>query len=227
VASIAFGEAVAAADGNVRRVISRLRDVPRPKAAWLRDAAAELIDPGRPGDWNQAMMELGATICSPRRPKCEECPVARWCASRTAGTQHERPGRAPKRAPRAVTFALAVLRAEGRVLLERRPPGGLLGNLWSFPEKEVADPADARDAVCALAADRGLTTPREPRQLPRCTHRFTHLHATYVPWAVEVSGQVADEQPDRCSWVDPERPAPLALPVAQRRVLASLVLPAR
>jgi A/G-specific adenine glycosylase len=222
VASIAFGEAVAAADGNVRRVMSRLRNVPSPKAAWLRRAAAELLDHERPGDWNQAMMELGATICSPRAPKCDECPVSRWCAARAAGTQRQRPGRGHKRAPRAATFALAVLRAGHRVLLERRPLPGLLGGMWAFPEREIAREDDAHDAALVLASERALTPIGELVGLPTCTHRFTHLHATYVPWALEVVEPGSTEQRHR-TWIEPTRSEAVAVPVAQRRVLASLL----
>jgi len=222
VASIAFGEPVAAADGNVRRVISRLRNVASPKPAWLRSAATHLLDPQRPGDWNQAMMELGATICSPRAPRCETCPVARWCAAQAAGTQRERPGAKPKKAARAVTFALAVLHEGDRVLLERRPSEGLLGGMWSFPERVIADAPEAEQAVLAMAADRRLDVGRQPVALPTCAHKFTHLHATYVPWAVGVLGARAAEN-ESAAWIDGRTPATIALPTAQKRVLASFL----
>ncbi|NIR79826.1 MAG: A/G-specific adenine glycosylase, partial [Gemmatimonadetes bacterium] len=73
-------------DGNVRRVLSRLFDEPDPKPAWLRETAGALVDPDRPGDWNQALMELGATVCAARRPACPSCPVSGWCGARAAGT---------------------------------------------------------------------------------------------------------------------------------------------
>jgi A/G-specific adenine glycosylase len=221
VASIAFGEAVAATDGNVRRVLSRLRNVASPKPAWLRGAATELLDRARPGDWNQAMMELGATVCTPRAPKCDACPLSRWCAARAAGTQQERPGRAPRRAPRAVTFALAVLHAGGHVLLERRPVGGLLGRMWALPEREIRATEDAAEAALSLASERALTPVSRPVALPLCTHRFTHLHATYVPWALDVLGDGSTSRESENAWIDPGRPGRFAIPVAQQRVLAS------
>jgi A/G-specific adenine glycosylase len=224
VASIAFGERVAAVDGNVRRVISRILDLPGPKPTHVRRVARELLDERRPGDWNQAMMELGATICTPRAPACGSCPVARWCAARAAGTQAERPGRAGRRRVREVTYALAVLHAGGHVLLERRPSGGLLGGMWAFPEREIAEPDLAAGAVRDLAAARGMNVVSEPTPLATCTHRFTHLHATYVPWAVEVErGSVvgsAAGAPEGASWIPAALPTSVALPVAQRRVLA-------
>ncbi|HSM59782.1 MAG TPA: A/G-specific adenine glycosylase, partial [Longimicrobiales bacterium] len=108
VASIAFGEPAPAVDGNVRRVLARLFDEPAPTRAWLRDRAGHLVDPGRPGDWNQALMDLGAAVCTPRSPSCGACPVARWCAARAAGTQAERPAPAVRRPVPSGTFASAV-----------------------------------------------------------------------------------------------------------------------
>jgi A/G-specific adenine glycosylase len=219
VASIAFGEAVAAVDGNVRRVVARLLDEPTPGPAWLRKAAAALLDPRRPGDWNQAMMDLGATVCVPRVPRCEACPVSAWCGARAAGTQRERPRRVPKRQPRAATIALAVLHAQGRVLLERRPVGGLLGGMWSFPEREIAQPGDSVEGVgLELARERGLSVHGAAVALPPCKHQFTHLHVTYVPVALEVAELLEREG---SVWIDADRPTEVALPVAQRRVLAS------
>lgn len=137
VASIAFDEVVPAVDGNVRRVLARLYDLADPKPAWLRERAGALVDPDRPGDWNQALMELGATICTPRRPDCPACPVAPWCAARAVGTQAQRPAPASKREVPSARFALAVLERDGRLLLERRPDDGLLAGLWAFPERRL------------------------------------------------------------------------------------------
>jgi len=218
VASIAFGEAVPAADGNVRRVLSRLFDEPNPKPAWVRSAAAMLVDAERPGDWNQSLMELGATLCVPRAPRCDACPVAPWCAARANGTERERPGRVGRRAPRRATIALAVLFAGRRVLLVRRPSAGLLGGMWAFPEREIGAPEDALDAACSVAEDAGLSLVGTPAALPACGHKFTHLHVTYVPYAVEV---VEASPMGDVAWIDAWRPTRLALPVAQRKVLES------
>ncbi|MBM4183343.1 MAG: A/G-specific adenine glycosylase [Gemmatimonadetes bacterium] len=222
VASIAFGEAVPAADGNVRRVLARLFDQPRPSASWLRDQAAALVHPDRPGDWNQALMELGATLCTPRAPRCAECPVAAWCAARAAGTEGERPERVRRPSPRRSVFALAVLHAGGRVLLERRPLGGLLAGMWALPEAEVGGAAEARSAAVGLASARDLDVSEDVRPLPACEHRFTHLHATYQPFAIAVSDPRARAGRD-AAWVDARRPTRHALPVAQRRVLESFL----
>jgi A/G-specific adenine glycosylase len=221
VASIAFGEAVPAADGNVRRVLARLFDRPTPTPRWLRDTAVELVDPERPGDWNQALMELGATVCTPRSPKCHRCPVAEWCAARDAGTQDERPARVARRPPRRATFAVAVLHCDGRVLLERRPEGGLLGGMWAFPEVELEaeDQRAAAGAAFAIAERFGVAPPvAAPEALPACEHKFTHLHATYLPYLVESAAPVAANER---MWLELAEPSGVALPVAQRRILGS------
>ena len=224
VASIAFGEVAPAVDGNVRRVLSRLYDAPDPKARWLREAARALVDPQRPGDWNQAVMELGATICTPRTPRCDACPIAEWCQALAAGTQRDRPGVREKRNVPTVTFAVGVFHTEGRVLFVKRPPEGLLAGMWAFPERQFAG-SELHDAgpgsegsVVGLATELGLgvTGAREP--LPRREHRFTHVRAVYVPWAVGVVG--ATETVGR-AWVSPVEANELPLPVAQRRVLES------
>jgi A/G-specific adenine glycosylase len=142
VASIAFGEVVTAVDGNVRRVLARLFDLPDPKPSSLRSLAAGLVDPDRPGDFNQALMELGALICVPRAPRCEECPLASECMALDRGTVAERPpSRARKAIPEAAMVVLvAVVREPGgetRLLLRRRPDEGLLAGMWEFPGVEV------------------------------------------------------------------------------------------
>jgi hypothetical protein len=90
--------------------------------------------------------------------------------------------------------------------------------MWAFPEREIPEPARAPGAVFELAAERGLETMGEPVALPSRSHRFTHLHASYLPFALEVDGALADEN---VAWLDHDRPTQLALPVAQQRVLAS------
>lgn len=163
VASIAFGLPVAAVDGNVRRVLCRLLDEGDPSPARLRAEAARLLDPRRPGDFNEAMMELGATVCTPRRPSCRACPVAGWCRARSAGTVPDRPLPRPRRKMRRAAYAVAVaLDGAGRTLLTRRPARGLLAGTWEFPARELAEvPADGAEGS-AGAARAGRT----PKALP-------------------------------------------------------------
>src|SRR5271170_4225633 len=139
IASIAFGEPVAVVDGNVERVLLRLfPDEKKPPAAapqikWLRNRAANVLDAQRPGDFNQAMMELGATVCLPQRPLCLQCPVQQFCTTRG---EHQAP---PPRKMRTQQIAYALLRREQagmtKVLLQRRPlSASLMPGMWELPE---------------------------------------------------------------------------------------------
>jgi A/G-specific adenine glycosylase len=138
IASLAFGMDIAAVDGNIRRVISRLFDVtevadsPAGKKK-LQSLADEHLPEGRAGDYNQALMDLGATICLPRKPDCRNCPVAKFCLALANGTQEERPVMKPKPEVPHVTVTAAVIQREDEVLLAQRPSNGLLGGMWEFP----------------------------------------------------------------------------------------------
>ena len=138
IASIAFGEDVTAVDGNIRRVMARLFDVRVPARstegeAQLRALAQEHLPKGRAGDYNQALMDLGALICKPKKPDCKSCPIAGGCQARLLGVQEERPVKLPKKKPPHLTVTAAVIFRDKRVLLAQRHPDGLLGGLWEFP----------------------------------------------------------------------------------------------
>jgi A/G-specific adenine glycosylase len=138
IASLAFGMDAAALDGNIRRVLSRLFDVaevadsPAGKMK-LQSLADEYLLKGRAGDYNQALMDLGATICVPRKPDCEDCPVAKFCQAFAKGVQEQRPVMKLKPEIPHVTVTAAVIRRGDEVLLAQRPPDGLLGGMWEFP----------------------------------------------------------------------------------------------
>ena len=160
VASIAFGESAPVLDGNVVRVMARRlaceEDVARPPVRRrLRDAAATLLASGAPGDSNQALMELGATVCTPVSPRCGECPLARGCAAREHGNPEAFPRRAKKTPPRFVPLVVAVVERDGRVLLFRRDDNEvLLAGTWELPWIEDGA-GDDEHAATALAARYG------------------------------------------------------------------------
>lgn len=139
IASIAFGESAPVLDGNVIRVFARLTDLAEDvtqNAARSRlwTLAEEWLPPERAGDYNQALMELGRTICKPRAPLCSTCPIQANCAAYTHGTQAQRPVKAKKaRTPHYDVAAGIIWNAQGEVLIAQRPPDGLLGSLWEFP----------------------------------------------------------------------------------------------
>jgi A/G-specific adenine glycosylase len=154
IASIAFGERVAVVDGNVERVLLRVFPeaekpaTPAAQAKWLRDRAASLVDPERPGDFNQSMMELGATVCLPQRPLCLQCPVQPFCATRG---EHQAP---PPKKMRSQQIAYALLRRDHaditQVLLQRRPlSASLMPGMWELPEVAM-QPDDHQRVEIAL-----------------------------------------------------------------------------
>jgi A/G-specific adenine glycosylase len=141
VASIAFGKRTAAVDGNVARVLARIFAVGEAVSSGKGQArlwaiAEELVPPdgeGDPGIWNQALMELGATVCTPRQPACDECPLRTICLARAQGIVNELPRTAKKKPPKHVRRAAVVLESKAGVLLARRNGGALFGGLWEPP----------------------------------------------------------------------------------------------
>src|SRR2546427_4271479 len=155
IASIAFGIAAPAVDGNVLRVLARLFRI-REDVAMLVvhrrivELAATLVSRDAPGSFNQAIMELGATICTPTRPACDRCPLESQCLARAAGEERKIPMTANRKKPRAVPVAFALIEANGHVLLVRRESGTLLGGLWALPGGEVPSRASERTSLPML-----------------------------------------------------------------------------
>jgi A/G-specific adenine glycosylase len=143
--SIAFHARVPAVDGNVLRIISRLEnigdDIAKPAVKrQITALVADKVPHDRPGDFNQALMDLGASICIPRTPLCSQCPLSGDCRAYALGTERTLPLKAPKNKPEPVYVAAGVLRdATGRFLLRQRPQQGLLAGMWEFPGIERPD----------------------------------------------------------------------------------------
>lgn len=140
--SIAYNRRVPAVDGNVMRIFSRLfcleEDILKaPAKRTVSRLVQEQIDRDRPGDFNQALMDLGALICIPQRPRCQECPVRELCLACERGVQEVLPVRSPKKAPVKVSLAAALLEQDGRYLICQRPASGLLAGMWEFPSVEL------------------------------------------------------------------------------------------
>jgi A/G-specific adenine glycosylase len=138
IASIAFGMDEPAVDGNIRRVLARVFDVDLPESSpqgkrRFDELARENLPPGCAGDYNQALMDLGATICIPRNPLCLVCPLAAICQAQASGLQEKRPVSLPRPQVPHYIVAAAVIRRGSKVLITQRPAEGLLGSLWEFP----------------------------------------------------------------------------------------------
>lgn len=226
VASIAFGVPVPAVDGNVRRVVARLLDWPDPTPRELEETVARWVPEEAPGDFNQALMELGATVCTPRNPACPDCPVEALCGARAAGTVEERP--APrKRAPvrREVHAVTVAVRHDGagappRLALRRRPDRGLLAGMWEFPGTPVEDPAQVPEVVMmGLFHLLPLEGAGEAHLLPVVRHTFTHLQVDYHPLLVRLFPGASP--PHDAEWLTPDQIQALPLPVAQQSIVGS------
>ncbi|MBM3268605.1 MAG: A/G-specific adenine glycosylase, partial [Candidatus Sericytochromatia bacterium] len=183
VAAIAFDLPEPAVDGNVLRVLARLAawedDVTLPATRRKAEAlASALIPAGRAGDFAQALMELGALICTPRKPRCGECPVAGACRARQAGIAESLPRKAPRAKAPYADMLVAVVVAGDRVLVERRPERGMLGGLMAFPAVRLAGGEAHAAAIARAAAAAGVTA--EPgNALVAYPFAFTHLRTTH------------------------------------------------
>jgi A/G-specific adenine glycosylase len=168
--SIAFGESAALVDGNVRRVLARLYARRELDDAGAWQLAEELLPEQDAGDWNQGLMELGATLCSPKSPRCLLCPLTSHCGARAHGQPEQFPAPKPRAEARRVRAVAGVLVRRSRVLMLRRPSRGLLGGLWELPSAEGRDP---RALVTALAERAGLAV-EVGDTLGGVRHLFTH-----------------------------------------------------
>ena len=207
IASISFGLPVPAVDGNVLRVFSRLYNDdglitdPKVKRAFTA-RVMEHQPPAAPGDYNQALMELGALVCVPNgAPLCEQCPLAHLCQARAAGTALSLPRKAAPKARRIEPVTLAVVRSPAGVLLQQRPEKGLLAGLWQpvLWENETLTPDEARARLAAL----GVTcTPDAAKALRPAKHIFSHIE-----WQMQGYLFAADTQsaPAGCVWASPEQ----------------------
>jgi len=168
--SIAFGERAAVVDGNVRRVLARLCGLSAPTDTELWRIAEELVPERGAGDWNQALMELGATVCLPRNPGCAACPVGSDCAARESGAPERFPAPVKRPAPRRMRALAGVVTRRGRVLVWRRPSDGLFGGLWELP---TVTGADSATLLAELERRTGIGA-RAGASLGQLRHPLTH-----------------------------------------------------
>jgi A/G-specific adenine glycosylase len=201
IASMAFGMDEPALDGNLRRVYARLFDVTEfadspsgEKILW--DLAAKNLPKGHAGDYNQALMDLGATICLPKNPRCLLCPLMSLCKARENGTQESRPALKPKKQIPHYTHAAAVIVKRGRVLLSQRPADGLLGGMWEFPNARVEEnPAKELAKVLKMATNIKVERGAE---LGIVEHAYSHFHVTFHAFRCE---SISIPKKDNLKWV--------------------------
>ena len=209
ISAIAFDAPSVVVDGNVERVMARLFNIHTPLPAAkpeLTEAAARLTPDQRPGDYAQAVMDLGATICTPKSPACGICPWREPCAARAAEIQGELPKKTPKKAkPTRLGIAYVARRADGAWLLERRPDRGLLGGMLGWPGSDWNEAPTPAPPV-----------PANWQRLPEeARHTFTHFHLRLV---IEVAVLPADAEPRQGTFLPPASFRPAELPTVMRKV---------
>jgi len=233
VASIAFDRPEAVLDGNVIRVLTRVldlgADVSRKvviERLW-QEAAAFARGP-RPGDMNQALMEFGATVCTPRAPACEtRCPLARMCHGRRAGRVDLLPNKPAKRKPRVVDAVTVWLPRGNTILALQRPETGLLANLWELPSCELEKNQEPKDHVSSLIEEVTGLAIVNPIQVGTVEHVFTHivmhLHVFRCSSAVGRLRRGNERNDQKHRWVKPDRFTRLPIATLTRRVLELLL----
>jgi A/G-specific adenine glycosylase len=232
VASIAFGIPEPVLDGNVERVLCRAFAVggdphaPATRRALL-EIARGLLPRGHAGDHNQAAMELGATICTPRRPRCGVCPVERLCEARASDRVELLPERRPRRARPHHVVAVGLLWRRGRVLIQRRPDEGLLGGLWEFPGGKL-EPGETLAACLRreLLEELGLEV-EVGREVAVVEHAYTHFSITLHAFDCFPRPGARARGPRPRLWVLPRDLVRHALPAANRRLVPLLRPPPR
>lgn len=228
IASIAFGERVAVLDGNVKRVLSRLcnetRSIDeREVESSLWESAQTLLPRKDPGDFNQAMMELGARLCSPKAPDCAACPVVAQCEAHKLGVQAQRPVRTKKKPVPRKHFVVAAIMREDTYLLARRPESGLLGGLWELPGIELEVAESHQQAVQRLGSSLFGLALKVGGLVATAQHTYTHMHTTLTVYACKITGgEPVPTWHTDCRWVARKDFDTVALPKANHKFLHSL-----
>ncbi|TLG81051.1 A/G-specific adenine glycosylase [Vagococcus zengguangii] len=241
IASISFKQAAPAVDGNVMRVFSRLfgigEDIVKPSTLKYFDAVVRhVIDPERPGDMNQATMDLGSSICTPTKPQCEDCPLQSYCLTYQQGTQANYPVKLKKiKVTHKYYLALAKENTEGLFEMIQRPSEGLLANLWTFPLVEVSESEyntyhnewqtsesdDTRLQNESLLTKVQAEMPEvvwQKQPVGEITHVFSHLKWHVLIVYGHQRASVIQETNERQLWLAPDRFKELALPKPQEKI---------
>jgi A/G-specific adenine glycosylase len=240
IASLAFGRHAAVLDGNVKRVLSRYFAVgvaspesripthdARKSGPATRDSrllwslAESLLPPGQAGEFNEALMELGATVCTARAPKCGECPLRAACKALAEGNPEHYPLKTTKPpTPHHYVLTAVITHADGRVLLGQRPPEGLLGGLWEFVSSEFRAPAPPASVADMVRERTRLRITGEPEALGAVKHAFTHFKITRHLYRVRAaSGEPAPIGYAALRWLPLVQVAHLALTRSDQKVL--------
>jgi A/G-specific adenine glycosylase len=229
VASIAFGQDVPAVDGNVRRVLARVfavrEDVSRSGTQReLETLAQSLLPPGHAGAFNEALMELGATVCTPRAPKCDRCPLRALCQAHAAGEQESLPVKRPRRrTPHYDVTAAVTVGQDGRVLVAQRNADDMLGGLWEFPGGKCEEGETLPECLEREMREELDVAVEVGEPLTVVKHAYTHFRITLHAFRCRIIA--GDPRCLDCAafrWVDPAELDALPMSVADRKIAQAL-----
>jgi A/G-specific adenine glycosylase len=203
VLSLAFGDPLPVIDANVRRVVMRLARISGKsgpdKDAAILERIRTVFPTGRPGDFNQAMMELGALVCRPKSPHCLLCPVSAFCEAYEAGDQEIIPA-SSKRVSRKIEAVVAVIARNGKYLIQKRPSSGLLAGLWEFPGGKREPGETLEEALAREIREELGVGIRQARSLVTVRHAYTEFQVTLHAFACRISGKPKSAR-SRVRWV--------------------------
>jgi A/G-specific adenine glycosylase len=228
IAAIAFGSDSPVLDANARRVVARLFGVggdPRTAAVrnTLWELSARMVARGKGRDTALAVMDLGATVCLPRAPRCAECPVRAFCAAFRAGSQDAIPPRAARKpVPHHDVVAALLRREDGSLLVLRRPPEGLLGGMWSFPSTRREPGESLEDALRRALREKLRTRATIQRKVGAVPHAYSHYRITLHGYVCR-PGRLRVPSGEKMGWVHPGAGTPYALPRADRKLVELIV----
>jgi A/G-specific adenine glycosylase len=230
IASIAFGLDEVAVDGNVRRVLARAFNLDIPARSpegerRLLELARQHLPPGRAADYNQALMDLGATICTPRSPLCEECPLSELCLAKKMGLQAQRPIGVPRKEVPLYTVCAAVLRCGKRVLIAQRPQGGLLGGLWEFPGGKVQAGESLVEALKREILEELAVGVEVGAELGRYAHAYTHFRINLTAFECRLVNGASPQAREhtRLRWSEPDELINFPMGKVDRQIAQTLV----
>jgi len=222
VLSIAFNKPFAVVDGNVIRVLSRLfliREDTRQSRTHneIQQRANSLLDPAHPGDFNEALMELGATVCSPQNPSCTNCPLSGFCAAFKQNQQHNLPYKSPPPAKRLVREYVCIIRQDNRYLLRQRPHKGLLARMWEFPTIAIDD-LNLDEEQLQQKAEQFCGFPLKIQTTGnKMVHIYSHIRLEYI--AVFFLANLTEEiGPAQSRWVNEKELERFAVHSAHRKI---------
>ncbi len=229
IASIAFSRDAPILDGNVIRVLCRyfgiredIRDNSTRDELW--ELSTELVPHGEASDFNQALMDHGATICTPRKPRCLLCPVMRGCVARQEGIQEQLPVKRKKKPNPHYIIGVGIIWKRGSILIQQRKPEGLLGGLWEFPGGKLEPGESLSDCVHREVKEELGIEVKVGEEFAAVDHGYTHFSITMHAFSCEyLSGRPRPVSATAYKWVKPGELEKYAFPAANRKIIAKLL----